>query len=215
MAKKDKLVLGIIRLVSFVPSVVFATWKAVVNTIWAVVSTSLNATMNRTHHGYYYFLLGLVDLGIVGCLMASLVFGSTYLPSTPRACRNAKTWQVTGNATSLFRYVAARGYKCVDGASGGTKANCKPDEVCRDFMVARILSIVAMLRDAMDTRPPKGHAGRYPDLQPPRPNHRFDSLEPALRRHGLSEPRLQGDPPCSLFPLLTRRANGAPEDGRL
>jgi hypothetical protein len=100
--------------------------------------------MNRTEHGYWFLPLSLVDLGIIGCLITSLVFGSSYMPSSPKGCRKAKTWQVTGNATSLFQSLNGdKAYRCVNGVNR-PQVKCTPEDVCNDLMVARILSVVTM-----------------------------------------------------------------------
>jgi hypothetical protein len=93
--------------------------------------------MTRKKHGYWYFLFSLFDLSIIGCLVASVVLESSYLPASYGGCGEADTWQLIGNATNLFSLVQnVSTFEQDDYVSPGT--------ACDNLIDTWVLSIVIM-----------------------------------------------------------------------
>ena len=96
-------------------------------TCFWVISGSIN------RKGSWLIVYCIVELGLTGLMIASLIGQSFYLPKTLNSCHRANTWQVVGNETSLFFLTAKE-----TALSGG------PGDTCYSFLMAWLLSIVVL-----------------------------------------------------------------------
>jgi len=81
--------------------------------------------------GYWLILYCIIDWGMIGLLILSLIWQSYYLPSTLKACHRAKTWQLVEKETSLFWVVGRQTYR-------------NPLNMCDEYMLVWILNICTM-----------------------------------------------------------------------
>jgi len=103
--------------------------KSIVLPIWMTSSgIFILASGSLKGKGHWVILYCLIDWGMIGLMILSLVLQSWYLPSTLKGCNGANTWQLIGKDTSLFCQLGKETYR-------------NPVDMCKQLMLVWVLNI--------------------------------------------------------------------------